>query len=338
MSEMVTRAVSVAQMQIVNDVIGSWKSQVLFTLLKVGVFDLLEKSPADIASMAKELDIPQDSLRRLVESGVSIGYLSKEANLYNNSEIASNVLVYSKPGFMGNWLRLCSRWYDSFGKLEKAVRTNGAVENINFDDDPVYKELFIDGMIDYAQYRGSDVLNYLDLTNKKRVLDVGCGPAVYSAMFCEKYPDLQVTCLDLPHALQNAKKYLANKDLNGRIELVNCDYVKEDSFGSGYDVAFLSHVLHQEDEDRCLNLLAKSFRALRPGGLLVVQAMFIDAKGMSSTYASLHDLLALLIFPGGKNHTIEDTIGWLKKVGFINVRHQSMSLFNINSLVLGEKA
>ena len=337
MSEQITRAVSVSQMQVVNDVIGSWKSQVLYTLLKIGAFDLLEKSPADLKLMAKQLEVPQDSLKRVADAGVSIGYLTREENVYKNSEMASDVLVSSKPGYMGNWLRLCARWYDSFGKLETAVRTNRAVEDINFDDDPEYKDLFIDGMIDYAQYRGSDVLNYLDLTDKKRLLDVGCGPAVYSDMFCEKYPQLAVTCLDLPHALQSARKYLAGKNFNGRIELVECDYVKTDSYGSGFDVAFLSHVLHQEDEDRCLNMLTKGFRALKPGGLLVVQAMFMDSKGMTSTYATLHDLLSLLIFPGGKNHTSEDTVQWLKKVGFVNVRHQNMSLFNINSLVIGEK-
>jgi SAM-dependent methyltransferase len=331
-----SRDIITSQMQIVNDVTGAWKSQVMYTLLKVGVYDLLEQGARDISSMASDLQIPRDSLRRLAECAVSLGYLVKNGILYSNSTLTSRVLVSGKSGFMGNWLLLCAKWYDSFGKLEQAIRTNQAVEDINFIDDQAYKDLFIKGMIDYAQYRGSDVLNFINLTGKKRMLDLGSGPSIYAAMFCENYPDLKVTCIDLPHAILIAREYLADKKVKNQIDLVECDYKKVDSFGNNYDIVFISHVLHQENEDICIQLLEKGYQALNTGGLLIVQAMFPDEKGLNS-YTLLHDLLSLLIFPGGKNYSVSQTIEWLKDVGLKNVQYKKMSLFNINSLVLGEK-
>jgi len=337
MSNDLNRGTITNQMRIVNDVTASWKSQVLFVLLKLGVFDLLENNPRDSRMIAEGLSVPEDSLKRLLDCGVSLGYLENRGELYSNSRLASEVLVPGKPGYMGNWLLLCSRWFHSFGELEKAIRTNRAVEDINSNTDTLYNEIFIKGMIDYAQYRGRDVLNYIDLKGRRHLLDVGCGPAVYSVLFCEQYPELQVTAIDLPHALDVAREYLADKEVSDRIRLVACNYLESTSVGNGYDVIFLSHILHQEDETTCLEILRKCFDGLASQGLLVVQAMYIDRTSKAASYALLHDLLTLLIFPGGKNHAIDDTIAWLRNTGFVGVRHQSMSLFNANSLVFGYK-
>ncbi|MBT8386431.1 MAG: class I SAM-dependent methyltransferase [Ignavibacteria bacterium] len=336
MIEKYNRDIIALQMQIVNEVTGAWKSQVMYTLLKLGVFDLLEKGACDAKLMAQRLNVPEESLKRLANCAVSLGYLITNDNIYSNSKISSKVLVSGKPGYLGNWLLLCDRWYDSFGKLDQAVKKNGSVENINYDDDPEYKDIFIKGMIDYAEYRGSDILNFLELAGKERLLDVGSGPAVYSAMFCEKYPDLKVTCADLPHALEVANDYLENKNCKERIELFPCDYKEIEDFGYGYDVVFMSHILHQEDKEMCRKIIKKGFNSLKPGGLFIVQAMFPDEKGQNS-YTLLHDLLSLLIFPGGKNYSVPDIIHLMKDVGLQNVKYKKMSLFNINSLVIGEK-
>jgi cyclopropane fatty-acyl-phospholipid synthase-like methyltransferase len=326
------------QMKLVNDIVASWKSQVIFVLHKIGVFRVLEGKPSDIEYLSKGLEIPKESLDRLLAAGVSLGYIKKRENLYYNSDQVSQTLVPQKPGYMGNWLELNSRWYDSFGKLEDAVRRNKAIENVNFQNDASYKKLFIKGMIDYAQFRGRDILNHIDLSDKKLMLDVGCGPGVYAALFCEKYLNLTIHCVDLRHALKIAKEYLAERPkVFERIELIECDYHEVDAFKFGYDVIFLSHVLHQENEENSIKLLKKSYDALKPGGLVIVQAMFSGSKGMTSTYAFLHDLLSLLIFPEGKNYSIEYTIQLMRNVGLQNVRHKNLSLFNVNSLVLGEK-
>lgn len=87
----------------------------------------------------------------------------------------------------------------------------------------------------------------------------------------------------------------------------------------------------------CVELLRKCYTALEPGGLVVVQAMFPGDGGVQSPYAALHDLLTLVVFPGGKNHTIDDISGWLSETGFIEVRHLRLSLLNTNSLVVGCK-
>ena len=332
-----SKEIVAAQMQVVTEAMAPWRSQVLFSLFDIGVFDLLDNHPMDCKAMAVQLKIAPDSLKRLVNCGASLEFLVKKGSTFHNSFLASEVLVKGKPGYLGNWLSLAARWYHSFGKLAEGIRDNRWVEDVNFTEDPLYRDMFVKGMIDYARYRGRDILNHLDLSHCNRLLDLGCGPAVYSVMFCEQYPDLECICLDLPHAVNIARDYLGQSEIADRITFVVDDYRKARSFGRRFDVAFLSHVLHQEDKAGCMNLLKKCYTALNPKGFLVVQAMFPDTKGMQSPFTALHDLLALLIFPGGKNHTVSEVSQWLEAVGLVDIRHQQMSLLNINSLVIGTK-
>jgi len=326
-----------AQMQVVNLAIGPWKFQVLSTLCNLGVFRLLEEGPLDAEEMARRLGVPGDALARLLACGAGLGYLTREDGVYCNAETTSRVLTPGKPGFMGNWLALCDRWYHTFGRLEEAVRTDRAPEDVNFGPDAAYNELFVKGMMDYTRYRGRDLASRFPLGDGKTLLDVGCGPALYSILLCREHPHLKCTAMDLPRALEIAGKEVAQAGMEDRIRLAPCDYKEASSLGEGYDVVFLSHILHQESEEECRRLLGKCFRSLNPGGILAVQAMFPDAGGTGTSYALLHDLLTLLIFPGGRNHTIADTVRWLEETGLVRVRHQPLSFFNVNSLVLGEK-
>jgi 3-hydroxy-5-methyl-1-naphthoate 3-O-methyltransferase len=326
-----------AQMQVVTETVAPWRSQVLFSLFDIGVFECLSRQPADVETLSGRLKVPENSLKRILDCGISLGFLKKDGTAYQNATLADQTLISGRPGYMGNWLRLADRWYKSFGRLTEAVRKGRAVEDVNFMDDPEYRDLFVKGMIDYSRYRGKDILNHLDLSRSTRLLDIGCGPAVYAVMFCEAYPELTCDCLDLPHAIEIAKDYVSESQVADRIKLTAADYRKMARFDGPCDVIFLSHILHQEDTSSCIDLLNRCYAALTPDGLLVVQAMYPDAKAIPTSFTALHDLLALLIFPGGKNHRHADVMAWMEAVGCVDIRHQPMSLLNINSLVIGRK-
>jgi SAM-dependent methyltransferase len=326
------------QLAITNDVIGAWKSQILFTLHEFAIFPALEQAPQTVFSLASSLSLPVDPLRRLLNAAVAVGYLIKDGENYSTAPHVRAVMTKGSDGYLGNWLEMYAHWYKTFAQLAAAVRKGGAVEDANAIDDDTYHLTFINGMKDYAGYRGADILNHLDLSNVGTLLDVGCGPGIYTSMFCRAYPQLHCTCYDVPQALRLAAEYTANQSLGSRITFRPGNYKTDSSFGEvQYDVVFLSHVLHQENAPTCAEILSKAYAALKPGGIIIVQAMFLNDSGIGPVYASFHDLLCLLIFPGGKNYSFGETIAMLTAAGFTNVRKKAMSFFNVNGLVIGEK-
>lgn len=338
MSVKLKKEIVSAQMQITNDVTSAWKSQILFTLNHLKIFSALEGEPKNVLDLSKRLQIPEDSLRRLLNAAVAVGYLQKAAEQYSISPLYKTVTKEGAEGFLGNWIEMYSRWFITFTKLTEAVKEGKAVEDINLVTDEGYHRAFIEGMKDYASYRGQDILNHIDLSKVSNLLDVGCGPGIYTAMFCEKYPQIRCTCYDVPQALDLAREHVTRLGVQERVTFQAGNYKEDESFGELlYDVVFISHVLHQEDEVMCSNIVKKAFNALKPGGTIIIQAMFLSDSGIGPVYASLHDLLCLLIFPGGRNYTFKEVMTLLEKAGFTNVQDKKMSIFNVNSLVLGKK-
>jgi len=326
-----------AQLQITRDVMSAWKSQILFSLSSLGVFDALRDKPLRHETLAQILSVPAESLRRLLNAAVAAGYLEKCDGAYTNIEALKPVLCTGNDCSMNRLLSLYRIWYKTFSRLEEAVRTNSAVENANEQRDANYYTTFIEGMTDYAQYRGRDILNYLDLTERTSFLDVGCGPGIYASMICKAYPNLEYTCYDVAPALEIARTNLQREGIRERIHFRIGDYHNDDLFGGPYDVVFLSHVFHQESSDCCLKIAQKAYSSLVSGGIIVVQAMFLNNDETSPLYASFHDLLTLLIFPGGRNYTFQETERILRDAGFDQIQAKRMSLFNVNSLLIGKK-
>ena len=264
--------------------------------------------------------------------------LQRNGDRYNNSPVVSKTLVEGAPGYVGNWIRLMSQWFRPWGKLEEAVKSGEHIEDpaLHLGENEEYTADFIRGMHDYANYRGTDVLQHLNLDGCDQLIDVGGGPGTYSIMFAQQNPDLTCTVFDLPDVLKIAGQYVDEAGLVGRVKLQPGNYF-DDEFGSGYDVVFLSDMLHQEDAETGIMILDKAFRALKSGGRVVVQAMFLNDDDSGPEWPALHNLLMLLIYRGGKAYSVAETVPWLEGAGFADVQHVKMSFYNVNSLIVGTK-
>jgi len=317
---------------------GFFASQVLFSANELGVFAVLAESPRSVDELADATGTVPDALERLLNACVTVGLLSGGDGVYTNSQLADDVLVPDRPGYMGNWMRLMARWMRAWVRLTDTVRTGEPAEDpmLHLGGDPDYTRDFILGMRDYAQLRGSEIVRYLDLSGGLRLIDVGAGPGTYGILFARKWPDLQVTLFDLPDVVRIAEAQVVEAGLEPRIQTTPGNYY-EDEFGQEYDVVFLSDTLHQESSAVCEMILQKAYKALRPGGRIIVQAMFLDEGRVSPRWPVMHSLILLLVYGGGRAYTARETVELLEKVGFARCDHQMMSLLNVNSLIVAEK-
>lgn len=337
-----TTSIDIESLKMIVDVVGTsisgWRSQVLNVGVRLGLFESIGMTSKTVDQLCEELNCPRHSLERLIIAAHACGFLEREDGEYRNSPHIARTLVSGQAGYVGNWLRLMSRWFNLWNRLEQAIRTGKHVEDpeLHLGRSEEYTRDFICGMHDYAHYRGTDILDHLDLTGCKRLIDVGAGPGTYSIMFCKRYPDLTCTLFDLPEVLGIAKEYVDDAELADRVLFQPGNY-HQDEFGHDLDLVFVSDTLHQEDEQTGIMITEKAFRALRSGGRLVVQAMFLRDDRSGPEWPALHNLLMLLTYRGGKAYTVSETIPWLERAGFVDIERVPMSVFNVNSLIVGRK-
>lgn len=98
------------------------------------------------------------------------------------------------------------------------------------------------------------------------ILDVGCGTGLELELIFQRFPNLQVTGIDLTEAmLQRCKEKFPGKDLR----LIQGDYRILDLGNACYDAVVSFQSLHHFNHPQKLEVYQRLFKALRPGGRLL---------------------------------------------------------------------
>lgn len=327
-----------SQIELLDTAEGFFDAQVMFSAVELGVFEALADGRRRTNELAQATGSNPDALERLLNGCVAIKLLTLDDGRYANGKLASELLVSGRPGYLGNWVRLLARFMKAWVNLSETVRSGRPAEDpwLHLGGDADYTRDFMLGMHDYARMRGGEIVRYLDLDGDLRLIDVGGGPGTYAVLFATTWPELRVTVFDLPDVVPLASLHAEESGVADRVSVQPGNYY-EDEFGSGYDVVFLSDTLHQENLETAEMILAKAYRSLRPGGRIVVQAMFLNEDRVSPRWPVILSLNLLLIYGSGRNYTVEETLRAMERAGFVDCAHRRMSLLNVNSLITARK-
>ena len=83
----------------------------------------------------------------------------------------------------------------------------------------------------------------------------------------------------------------------------------------------ISNVLHDWDEPVARQILTKSFRALKPGGMLIVHDAHINATKSGPLPVAKYSAL-LMHSTEGKCYSLTEMRAYLKDLGFTDMRFQ----------------
>lgn len=324
--------------ELVQTALSYARSQVLMTANELGVFTLIDKGSSTAGEIAGLTGSSADYVERLLNCCVATGLLRKTNGHYKNLPVAEKFLVEGKERYMGNWIKLMADWYRPWGSLSTAIRTGEPAEDplAKLGKDAEYTHHFIMAMNDYAMAVGREMVKHLDLTGCKTLLDVGGGSGAYSVLLALENPQLNAVVFDLPPVLEIASEVIQQHGVSDRVSVQPGNYY-EDDLGSEYDVVLLSNILHQEDPNSCKVIMRKAYRALKPGGRVVVQAMFLNENKDGPVWPAIHSLLLLLVYKGGRAYSFQETMDMLQEVGFQQPKTRRMSLFNAESLIIATK-
>jgi ubiquinone/menaquinone biosynthesis C-methylase UbiE len=156
------------------------------------------------------------------------------------------------------------------------------------------------------------VLEALDLSGFKRVVDVGGGKGTLMTSILRAYPNAGGVVIDLPHVIEQGRQHINNQGLSARCELVAGDFFE--SVPEGGDAYILKWVIHDWDDERSIAILKNCHRGMAPGGKLFV----IEAVIPSGSEPFFHKFMDLnmLVMTGGRERTETEYRALFEKAGF----------------------
>jgi len=310
-------------------------SRVILTAYELELFTAIGNDWMSAKEISLKIKTDERATDRLMNVLVGCGLLEKKDGKFKNSEISLKLLVKSSPAYMGGLGHIAHLWH-SWTTMTDAVRKGATVEMhdpLN-DRSNEWIEPFIAAMHQRARQQAPEIAEQLDFTNVNKVLDVGGGSGAFSFAMIDKKPSLKAIVYDLPNVLPETKKYIDKEGFSGKVETMAGDYLK-DPLGSGYDMTFLSAVIHSNSPNECKLLFKKCAKAMNPGGQLVVLDHIMSDDRTKPIGGALFALNMLVGTEAGDTYTESEIISWMKEAGFKNFEKKNTDFGQ--GIIIGKK-
>jgi len=333
-----------------------WKSCALHAAVVLDVFSPLAEGPATARDLAARLSCDARALGMLLGALCALDLLAKRGDEFALVPLAEAFLVRAAPRYQGHIIRHHHNLVESFEHLDEAVRTGRRVRG-GAQWTEADRQDFLLGMFNMAMGIAPRLAPQLDalllaaglpglpgLTGPAggaRLLDLGGGPGTYAIHFCLAYPGLAASVFDLPttrpFAEATAKRFGLGYGPGQRLDFLPGDYT-QDPVPGGFDLAWLSHILHGESPAMAAEIVRKAAQALNPGGLLLVHEFLLDDSLDGPEFPALFSLNMLLGTEGGQSYSGGQVGGMLAAAGLSNIARLDFAGPNHTGIVAGRKA
>jgi len=306
---------------------GFQVSKIFLLATELKFFTHLADGPLTAAQVARRAKCDRRATEILLDSLTALGVLKKRAGRYSNGPHAKCYLVEGTPDYRGNIMNhfhdLWEDWAD-LGYVLKRGRPRRIKERELLFSNPRFNREFILGMDNVARDLAEVLVEKLDLSEARRMLDLGGGPGTYSEIFTRENPELEATVFDLPLTLRTTKKLIKQKGLAPRVKVHAGDF-KTDPLGSGYDIAWVSNIIHALSEKEVRALIRKVRGALAPGGRVMIHDTFLSNNRAWPPPAALFAVNMLAVTEAGRSYTYSEVSAWLRRAGFSRIKKEEVS-------------
>ncbi|MBV8358429.1 MAG: hypothetical protein JO189_10895 [Deltaproteobacteria bacterium] len=306
---------------------GHAEARAIQTALKLGLFEALHPDERDSDALAAAIHCEARATMLLANTLVALGLLHKNAGRYALTDAARRFLLERSPEYLGGMILFDEALWSTWGKLDESIRSGQPARTPDmYQSHPDETGRFIRAMDSLVRARGDAVwtAQTLDLSGAQVVADLGGGPGTYLIEFLRRWPHLHGILFDLPATLDVTRQLVSGHDgaLRERLTLHELDY-NLDEIPGPLDVIFMSNIIHSEHEAANSALIAKCFRALASGGLLVIKDHIMEPELTVPAVGAVFSLY-LLLTTRGRDYSFEEVVEWEHGAGFTDIRLQAL--------------
>lgn len=309
---------------------GFMASRVLLSGAELDLFTVL----AEEALTAQEIaDATKAELRKLVillDALSALGFLVKKDGRYRAEPLVAPLMSAAAPdSILPMVLHMGTVWHNwseitdiVLGKTTPGLKAKGALAEGN-------RKAFIGAMHVVASKAAPQVVAAINPGRARRLLDVGGGSGTYTLAMLSAMPAMRATLFDLPPVIEMARDRFQAAGMLDRVELVSGDFY-QDELPAGHDLVLLSAIIHQSSYEQNEALYGKIYRALDPGGRIVIRDHVMSADRTQPLEGALFAVNMLAGTAGGRTYTFDEIKDGLTAAGFTRINLiQTKGMFSL---------
>ncbi|MAM62803.1 methyltransferase [Maritimibacter sp. UBA3975] len=300
-------------------------SRALFAAIRFDIFTALADGPLQAAVLAEKAGLPVERCRTLMTALTGLGLTTVDgAGRFANSAAADAFLVKGAKYDFSDYLerQVGQQMYPLMDQIDAALTGDLAEDATDSYDtwfsDPEQARLYSE-----SQHAGSlgparGLAKRVDLSDVRRLLDVGGGTGAFAITLCKANPKLTATVIDFPNVAALGEGYVAEAGLSDRITYRHANALEGD-WPDEQDAILMSYLFSGVPDHTHEGLIARAFDHLAPGGRLLIHDFVVDADLTGPKNTALWQLQHTAFTPEARS--LDD--GWLAeamtKAGFADV-------------------
>jgi SAM-dependent methyltransferase len=293
------------------------KSRILLSGFELDIFTNVDISGSSNKQIANNLHLNEHACERLLNALVSLGFLEKQNHLFFNTAESFTFLSKKGADYLGGLMHSNHLW-NTWSNLTQVVKTGLSAHPAEINErGEEWLFPFINAMHDRAKKQAPQQLTNIDLSEIKSILDIGGGSGAYSMEFISKYPEIEATVFDLPNVIPITKIFLEKEGFSDKIKTHAGDYTTEE-LPKGFDLTFLSAIIHSNSLDVNQDLIKKCFDALNKNGKIIIQDWIMNNDRTQPVSGAIFAINMLVGTESGDCYTEEEVTEILNSAGFKN--------------------
>lgn len=286
------------------------------TAAELNLFTILDGVPLSSDEIADRISADARALAVLLDALAAMGFLVKRGQTYECEDDISGMLSDKSPqSILPMVLHMASLW-KRWSRLTDIVKGGGVFDDeFDFSRDAAELRAFIGAMHSIGAPMAKRIVEAVGPGEARSLLDVGGGSGTYTMAFLRAVPEMHATLFDLPEVIEMARERLKNEGLIDRVTLVPGSFYLQE-FPEGHDLALISAIIHSNSPEDNLELYRKVFRALTPGGRILVRDHVMSPDRTRPRDGAVFAINMLVGTPGGGTYTYEEIEAGLRKAGF----------------------
>ncbi len=258
-------------------------SRLVVAAERLQLFRLLHGKAMKADAIGRVLKIHRFYRLPFLNSLTGLGLLHRTGKNYRNTPFAERYFIKERPiSWTRQYSKECVESYETLTVLEKALASGRGYESIKglhtvsnteaMKRDRQHAEDFTQMLFHLHRDDAKALANYLDLSKRQAVLDVGGGSGVMSIALAKKNLHIRACILDIAPVCEIAVGNIARAGLSRRVTTLAGDIGRR--FPTSYDVIMFCDVGPVSKQ-----LLRNAYTSLPGNGLLVLADRYLSKDG-----------------------------------------------------------
>ncbi len=292
----------------------------LFAAIDLELFTCVAEGDNTANRFAKRAGISELNAERLMTMCTASDLLEWRDDHFENADDVKRFLVKGEKSYAASWLTFTRPSWGKWGELTRKIQNPepptviGSYETMTVESARRYHEAT--SSVGFGS--GRRFVKQVDLSNRRKIMDIGGGSGAYSIVAAQTHPQLSAVVFDLPPVVEVTKDFIASNNVAEQVSTQGGDFTK-DNLPENCDVAIMASNLPQYNRMIISEVIGKAYHALLPGGEMHLIGEMLDDDRAGPLDAAIWGLYEVMSNSTGIAHSRADCVSYLEEAGFKNV-------------------